>query len=215
MQFITSLFGGSGNTILTAVFALGIVLVLIVLGVWLLKLVFSASTNVARGRNRRLGVIESMMLDSKRQLIIIRRDNVEHLILTGGPQDVVVETGIPVEDSPAGLTTRRAAPAVNARNPLRQPAPVVPVVTPEQHPIQPSAMERLRGLGGPAGSAPAPKSLRHTGLLRATEPVVPDNSDQLRPDSAKEDAARTQGGSAELGDDDDNPHRQDRIADRN
>lgn len=43
---------------------------------------------------RRLGVIEQTSVDGKRRLILIRRDNVEHLIMTGGPVDVVVETGI-------------------------------------------------------------------------------------------------------------------------
>jgi hypothetical protein len=28
-------------------------------------------------------------------LVLVRRDNVEHLIMTGGPVDVVIETGIP------------------------------------------------------------------------------------------------------------------------
>lgn len=42
----------------------------------------------------RLGVIEYTNVDSKRKLILIRRDDVEHLIMTGGPVDVVIETGI-------------------------------------------------------------------------------------------------------------------------
>ncbi len=29
--------------------------------------------------------------------MLIRRDNVEHLIMTGGPVDVVIETGIPIK----------------------------------------------------------------------------------------------------------------------
>ncbi len=28
--------------------------------------------------------------------MLVRRDNVEHLIMTGGPVDVVIETGIPM-----------------------------------------------------------------------------------------------------------------------
>ena len=53
MSFITSLFGGEGNSFLTAIFALGVVIVAILLVLWLLKLLFNASGNVARGRNRR------------------------------------------------------------------------------------------------------------------------------------------------------------------
>lgn len=42
----------------------------------------------------RLGVIEQATVDSRRKLLLIRRDDVEHLIMTGGPVDVVIETGI-------------------------------------------------------------------------------------------------------------------------
>lgn len=42
----------------------------------------------------RLGVSEQVMVDSRRKLVLVRRDDVEHLILTGGPVDVVIETGI-------------------------------------------------------------------------------------------------------------------------
>ena len=56
---------------------------------------------------RRLEVIEHASVDSRRRLIIIRRDNVEHLIMTGGPVDVVIETGI-------GAATARPRPAITA-----------------------------------------------------------------------------------------------------
>ena len=63
MQFMTSLFGGTENTFLNAAFALGIVLVLIVLGLWGLKLLTRAGANVGRGRKRRLTVVDSAMVD--------------------------------------------------------------------------------------------------------------------------------------------------------
>jgi flagellar protein FliO/FliZ len=97
MQFLTSLFGGSGNEIVTTIVALAIVLLLIVLGLWGLKVLTRMTANMSRGRSRRLAVVETVAVDARRRLVIIRRDNVEHLVLTGGPHDVVVETGIPVE----------------------------------------------------------------------------------------------------------------------
>ena len=45
----------------------------------------------------RLGVVEFANVDGKRKLILVRRDDVEHLIMTGGPVAVVVETGISAE----------------------------------------------------------------------------------------------------------------------
>ena len=44
--------------------------------------------------DRRLDVVEHASVDGRRRLVLIRRDNVEHLIMTGGPVDVVIETGI-------------------------------------------------------------------------------------------------------------------------
>jgi flagellar protein FliO/FliZ len=48
----------------------------------------------ARARQPRLGIVDIYDLDRQRQLILLRRDNVEHLLLIGGPNDVVVETSI-------------------------------------------------------------------------------------------------------------------------
>jgi flagellar protein FliO/FliZ len=64
---------------------------------------------------RRLAVVEQSSLDGRRKLVLIRRDDVEHLIMTGGPVDVIVETGICVKraarvaevvEAPAAVFTR-------------------------------------------------------------------------------------------------------------
>jgi hypothetical protein len=47
-----------------------------------------------RGRQPRLAVIDHASVDGRRRLILVRRDNVEHLLMTGGPTDVVVEANI-------------------------------------------------------------------------------------------------------------------------
>jgi hypothetical protein len=55
---------------------------------------------------RRLDVVDQANVDGRRRLILIRRDDVEHLIMTGGPVDVVIETGISPRTTPpprAGL----------------------------------------------------------------------------------------------------------------
>jgi len=48
----------------------------------------------ARGRQPRLAVIDYATVDARRRLILVRRDNVEHLVMIGGPTDVVVEPNI-------------------------------------------------------------------------------------------------------------------------
>ncbi len=51
---------------------------------------------LGQGRNRRdrIRIVEAVQVDPRRRAILIRRDNTEHLILVGGPTDVVIETGI-------------------------------------------------------------------------------------------------------------------------
>ena len=194
MQFLTSLFGAD-NTLITALLALGIVLVLIVLGVWLLKLVFSASSNIGRGRNRRLSVVDTLALDPKRQLVIVRRDNVEHLLLVGGPQDIVVEGNIAAEEAPAApQQSRRPIPMVGGRRPSPAPAQTPPPAAPA---APATALEQLRQSGQPTDRKQH-LSLRHTGLLRPVDEnraVSPENGNPSgRPadDSAKEDGAQRQ-----------------------
>lgn len=201
MQFITSLFGGSGNSWLNILFALGIVIVLIVFVVWLLKLLFNASGNVARGRNRRLSVVDSLALDPKRHLVIVRRDNVEHLLLIGGTQDMVVETGIAILDEQSTQPARRPVPMVAARKPAPgkaappAPTPVVPTVKPLT-PGPTTVADQLREMGQPTDKK-THLSLRHTGLLRPVseiEPIVSTENSVIQGagerDSAKEDRAR-------------------------
>ncbi len=48
----------------------------------------------SRGRQPRLAVVDYASVDGRRRLILVRRDNVEHLLMIGGPSDVVVEPNI-------------------------------------------------------------------------------------------------------------------------
>jgi hypothetical protein len=72
-----------------------VVLALIGLTAWLVRR-FGANRlgGAARGRQPRLAVIDAATIDGRRRLVLIRRDNVEHLLLIGGPTDVVVEPNI-------------------------------------------------------------------------------------------------------------------------
>jgi hypothetical protein len=50
--------------------------------------------NTNRGRMPRLAVIDAAAVDGRRRLVLVRRDNVEHLLMIGGPTDIVVEPSI-------------------------------------------------------------------------------------------------------------------------
>jgi flagellar biogenesis protein FliO len=131
--------------------AFAVVLALIGLSAWLVRR-FSANRlgdGNARGRQPRLAVIDASPVDGRRRLVLIRRDNVEHLLMIGGPTDVVVEQNIvrgatstrdtprePTRSEPARIEPSRSEPA--ARNasaadtnswplqPAGEPAPVTP-----------------------------------------------------------------------------------------
>ncbi len=76
------------------------VIALIILGAWLWRSMLDRGVNLpgnglfSGGREKRIGAIETASIDARRKLVLIRRDGVEHLIMTGGPVDVVIETGI-------------------------------------------------------------------------------------------------------------------------
>ena len=49
----------------------------------------NAALFVRGGKNRepRLAVLDAAAIDTKRRLVLIRRDDVEHLIMIGGPTE--------------------------------------------------------------------------------------------------------------------------------
>ncbi len=72
-----------------------VVLALIALVYWLMRRISGFRMGgVGRGRVARLALVDAMAVDNRRRLVLVRRDNVEHLILIGGPSDVVVEPSI-------------------------------------------------------------------------------------------------------------------------
>src|SRR5262249_10628752 len=66
-----------------------------------------------RGRQPRLAVIDYASVDNRRRLILVRRDNVEHLLMIGGPSDIVVEPNI-VRAVPAARDAGRAPAGIEA-----------------------------------------------------------------------------------------------------
>ena len=82
----------------TAYFIFAFVAVLALIGVaaWLVRRFASnrLGANTNRGRMPRLAVIDAAAVDGRRRLVLVRRDNVEHLLMIGGPSDIVVEPNI-------------------------------------------------------------------------------------------------------------------------
>ena len=54
---------------------------------------------MARGKAARLAVIEAAAIDAKRRLVLVRRDDTEHLLLLGANADLVIEPRIPAREA--------------------------------------------------------------------------------------------------------------------
>lgn len=132
-----------------------IVYLLVLLGIlgaagWFGWRYFGASGGALFGGNReaRIGVSEIASIDGKRKLLLIHRDGVEHLVMTGGPVDVVIEQGIqpqrrpgPAAASYAQAPSSTAAPVNEPRLMAQQPASLAAA---EAGPELPPGFGRLR-----------------------------------------------------------------------
>ncbi len=80
------------------VIAFAIIAILLALFAIVLKRIggkrFAMGGERGRGRQPRLGIVDVYDLDRQRQLVLLRRDNVEHLVMLGGPNDCVIESNI-------------------------------------------------------------------------------------------------------------------------
>ncbi len=59
---------------------------------------------------RRLAVVETLMIGPRQRLLIVRRDNVEHVVLCGPEGSSIIESAIPAQVLPitAALMTAEA-----------------------------------------------------------------------------------------------------------
>lgn len=99
--------------------ALG-VLVLIVVLILIYKLL---NQRVRGRRGQRLGISEFHEIDKTRRIVLVRRDDVEHLVMIGGNQDLVIESNI---DSGLMSDTQHAPRSAQTDQvPMRAPKPAV------------------------------------------------------------------------------------------
>jgi hypothetical protein len=150
-------------------------LVVLVIVLLLIRAVRSVSsgTFVAGGRNRRarLAVMDAAAIDNQRRLVLVRRDDVEHLILIGGPTDVVVEPNIvpgaalhtPPLQTASGLPNGRDTPPAPRPSPTPpEPAhalreePAFTFEEPEPHASKPVSTQPQRPEPAVSSRPPAP-----------------------------------------------------------
>lgn len=115
------------NDYIRFVFALAFVLGLIGLATVVLRR-FGMLPRVTRnkiGSGKRLAIVEIASIDAKRRLILVRRDEVEHLIVLGTGSELLVESGIAVRNdvSPRDGAPAKGKEALVAKPPRRRAIP--------------------------------------------------------------------------------------------
>lgn len=172
---------------------------LIGLTAWLVRRFGTARLGEStRGRQPRLAVIEAGAVDGRRRLVLIRRDNVEHLLMIGGPSDIVVEQNIlrgqAARDAAASCTTAadtlpRAMAEQNGwplqPEPVTAPAPA-PAARTARPAVEDSMQWSFEPTPAPAPAAPRPArggtdALAGLAAELATRPqAYPDHAPQQR-----------------------------------
>ncbi|KST57548.1 hypothetical protein AO398_24825 [Methylobacterium sp. GXS13] len=125
MPWLQSVFGSEGSPIVQYVVIFAVIFTALAAIVFTVRRLTGRSLALpgrtpARGRQPRLGIVDVYELDRARQLILLRRDNVEHLLLVGGPNDVVVERNIQRTQRPLPEAALRAD---TGPEPMAEPLP--------------------------------------------------------------------------------------------
>lgn len=81
-------------SVLRFIMALVVVIGLIAGLAWMLRRYGNGRVSLG-GAKGRLSVVEATAVDTRRRLVLVRRDGVEHLLLLSPNSETVVETGIP------------------------------------------------------------------------------------------------------------------------
>lgn len=149
MQYIENLVGIE-NAPMASYIAMAATALIVILILWLIIRLIRKPRFASSRRNKqaRLAITDAATVDSKRRLVLLRRDDVEHLIMIGGPTDIIIETDI-----------RRQKPAVSA-------VPVETAVPTARAPAKPVAAKPI------AEAKPAPVAPPKSSAIPSTIPGV-------------------------------------------
>lgn len=163
MEMMDEFIGAYGNKLIVAVVGVGLALLVLVIVLWIIRRRGGSSPFIRGGRNRqpRLQVLDATAVDARRRLVLVRRDNVEHLVMIGGPTDIVIESGIG---------------AIPIMTDIRDQQPEIPQLPQEQtRRLAAAAPENNRAtipMAAPA-SAPQPETVRTEAPAPAIRQAAP------------------------------------------
>lgn len=193
-ELLVTWFGATGATVVRYALALAVVAGLLLLLRWVLRnYATGGQLSIGRSRHNRLTIVEQIALDQRRRLLLVRRDGVEHLILVGGGNDLVVEPtiirGVPVgslgrtaRPAAASATTAEDAEPAAVDTPAVATAPVAPMVEapatirPVTIPRQVATADPVRPAFPSHVAGEHPKATSIQARLNRVQPRTPDTA---------------------------------------
>jgi hypothetical protein len=179
-------YAGAVMWTLVALVALGVVMLI----VRIFRKVSSGTYGSAGNYRARLAVMDAAEVDAQRRLVLVRRDEVEHLIMIGGPTDIVIEQNI---TGPGRSGQQQAVPTTEM--PRRRPEPA-PAAAPERARVEPVAEPVVREPRAVAARQPvAPPVQERREPLNDAPVVQPTQTPTVQPVDApvvKPDAPRAE-----------------------
>ncbi len=145
-EFLAQAFGESGPMIAQVAVAAGVVLAALAVFYFVARRYAQGRPGAVHGRVPRLAIVEALPIDNKRQLLLVRRDGIEHLILVGGPSDVLIEPSIirpRQQPRPAQVPAASPQPAPVAAVSLAVAPLAVPAVAVDPGPPMPFPFTRV------------------------------------------------------------------------
>ena len=188
MQILVSYLGVDGARYASFVLAAAGLLIAILVVWWLIRKAMGDRLNMGdkadrRGRPPRLGITESFTVDRQgRRLVMVRRDNVEHLVMIGGPNDVVIETNVIRGERPAvGRADLRTAepellipPAPIEITPAKPiPAPIIKPLEPVKAALMPAPVVEIPKSPSVEPPVPPPAAKPSLSLAERLKSVLP------------------------------------------
>ncbi|WEZ83327.1 flagellar biosynthetic protein FliO [Rhizobium sp. 32-5/1] len=139
---IEEMLGTNGAKFIVASLVVALALLCLVGVFWFIRN-RPSSPFIRGGKNRqpRLAVLDAAAVDTRRRLVLVRRDDVEHLIMIGGPTDIVIESRIPPQRASAPVTPDPVLPQQAVERRVVQPAQNQPVPETKAAPV--SAMANV------------------------------------------------------------------------
>lgn len=160
--------GAYGSRFLLAAGGVGLALLLLIIVLWVIRS-RAPSPFVRGGRNRqpRLQVLDAAAVDARRRLVLVRRDDVEHLIMIGGPSDIVIESRILPAAAEQPDSASRPQPV--EQRPISVARPETPPISPPRPPVA----ARVEPAAEPTFSAPVSPEPRPRPEPSAQPPAPP------------------------------------------